>query len=155
MSEHPRFGSMPDFGGSISVGPATVDSISEVRDLQRDSFIKLNARHFNDSEIDALEGLLLGDAHAAEIYAFVRLGRLLEARLQRRLVGAIAWSGGPDGRSEARLRFVCIDPLFARGGIGRALVQEAEHRAHGSGMRTMSTRSLVAASGFSTSSATA
>ena len=114
-------------GDKLQVRPIGIDDFSEVRYLHARSLSAQTVDVLTDEEVAAFAALVYSPAYSdmlmqAELYG---------AWLEDELVGTVSWHAiGDDGQSAG------IGPVFvhyARLGIGRRLLAEAEARARQSG----------------------
>lgn len=133
---------------SIDVGVAAIDEMSSVRHLHALSARRLAAGMLSEAETAAFAEHIYSEQYSARLADVVLGHRLHAARLMGELVATAGWLPANDAGSTARLMGVFVSPLYARRGLARRLVLEAEAQARQAGFRSFTIRAPLGAAGF-------
>lgn len=124
--------------------PVGIDDWADVRQVHRLAFERLAGPFFETEELAAFRTLVASPEYTDDLMGESLYG----AWIERDLVGTAGWRPIDDTGSAARITSVFVNPLFARLGIGRRLVCDAEHRARQAGFASFATRATPNAVGF-------
>ncbi|HFB2048678.1 MAG TPA: hypothetical protein TECP_01038 [Hyphomicrobiaceae bacterium MAG_BT-2024] len=148
MSKAFNKGQRLDLSNAVSVRNVEIDSISTIRKLQHDSYMRLYAQHATDFETAAFKELLESSKYADDLHQTISKRQVYAAYLDHRMVGIAAWSDYPDYQASGRLRFLFVDPFFARCGVGATLLGSLEVIVTSVHCRDFSVRTVVPSMGF-------
>ncbi len=130
--------------GQIVLRSISIDDIATVRHLHATVLKIVSSQHLGDAEVDKL----IDSINSCEYISAVADSNMTGAWVDGHLAGTAAWEPVGAGRPEARLHMLFVWPLFARAGIGSALVANAETEAYQAGCRAMRARTEVNQAGF-------
>jgi len=148
MSETPCKVQKLDLSNAVSIQHVEVDTISEIRKLQLDSYMKLYAPYATDSETSAFIHTLESAKFAEEVNRNINRRQIFGAFLDDRMIGIAAWSVSRDNHALSRLRFLCVDPMFTRCKVGQTLLKTLEQAVKDRHNRELSIRTAVQTMGF-------
>lgn len=126
-----------DLGRVVALRPVAIDDMAAARQLHMSAISCLAAEFLSDGEIGALLDMICQPAYVADLVET----QLWGAWLDNRLVGTGGWAPSSESRATARIRYLSVDPLFTRCGIGRRLLADAETRATAAGYEEFAIRS--------------
>ena len=118
---------------AVSVRPATLDDLSSIRYLHATAFRLQADDYFTSDEIEQFRQLVYSPAYADAVVA----AHLSTAWIGTELAGTAGWAPQPGRQSLALIRFVFVRPPFARLGVARRLVAEAEQSARAAGLERL------------------
>ncbi|MEO1608956.1 MAG: GNAT family N-acetyltransferase [Pseudomonadota bacterium] len=137
-----------DLSTAVSVEHVDIDYIADIRTLKRDSYMKLYAQYATDSETAAFNDMLESSKFAENLYRSINKRQVVGAFLESRMVGIACWAESRDNQLTGSLRFLFVDPIFTRCGIGRTLLQSLEANVLTDSARQFSIRTVVQSMGF-------
>lgn len=132
----------------VEMGLAAIDEMSTVRHLHAASVRRVAAGMLSEAEVRAFAEHIYTEAYSSRMADVVIAGRLTAARISGELAGTAGWLAANDTGAVARLVGVFVSPLYARHGLGRALVAAAEAQARQAGYPTFTIRAPLGASSF-------
>lgn len=131
-------------GAFAVLAPIGLDDWSDVRHLHVQAFDKLVAANLDNSEAQAYKAVLTSFEYGEALQD----ANLVGAWIDGHLVGTCNWRPADDAGASARIGGLFVDPLFARIGLGRRLVQETEASARAAGFRVLAVHAPANAIGF-------
>ncbi|MEN2494312.1 MAG: hypothetical protein TECD_00203 [Hyphomicrobiaceae bacterium hypho_1] len=126
MSKALKNGRRLDLSGAVSVRIVDIDSISTIRKLKYESYMRLNAEYASDCETAAFTDELESSKYTEELYSTISKRQVYGAFLENRMVAIAAWSDVHEGQPLSRLDFLFVDPFFTRCGVGTKLLDTIE-----------------------------
>ena len=131
-------------GIQAQIRPIGIDDWSAVRYVHALAFERLAGPMLDIDEIAAFKARVAQSDYTDDLQA----EQLVGAWIERELVGTAGWLPTDDTGAAARITSVFVNPIFARLGIGAALVAHVEASAEQAGYRCYTTRATANAVGF-------
>ena len=128
----------------VSLRAVGLDDWSDVRYVHVRALERLAGLHLDAEETAAIKDYVATPEYTDEI----QRESLHAAWLDGHLIGTAGWGPADDTGISARVTSAFVDPMFARLGVGRLLVVNAEERARAAGFRIFTTRTTSNAVGF-------
>ena len=124
--------------------PIGIDEWSEVRHVHAAALVRLTGAEPGTREHGACHAFVYDPDYTDDLMDEDLWGIWLDGRL----AGTAGWRPADDRGSAARITSVYVDPLFARLGLGRRLVEDAQRRAFAAGFRVFNTRATALSAAF-------